>query len=183
MDEVGEVSDARGRGSYWFGEEDSAVELLAALRDFQSSHGALRRRMSAEMAMNTTDLAALRHAIAHEGRDEPLTPLGLARLLRISGASTSKLLDRLTASGHLLRVPHPRDGRSSVVIATAHGHAEVRSRLGGMHERMLGAAREVPEGARREAAAFLRAMARVLDEESTQAAPLVVDEDPAPRGG
>jgi hypothetical protein len=52
-----------------------------------------------------------------------------------------------------------------------------------MHERMLGAAREVPEGARREAAAFLRAMARVLDEESTQAAPLVVDEDPAPRGG
>jgi hypothetical protein len=81
------------------------------------------------------------------------------------------------------RVPHPRDGRSSVVIATAHGHAEVRSRLGGMHERMLGAAREVPEGARREAAAFLRAMARVLDEESTQAAPLVVDEDPAPRGG
>lgn len=172
MDEAGETRDRGGRGTYWYEEDGSALELLTALRTYQAAHGDLRRRMSAEMDMNTTDLAALRHVIAHERREEPLTPLGLARLLRISGASTSKLLDRLSTSGHLERVPNPHDGRSSVVVATAHGHEQVRARLAGMHERMLETAQEMPEEVRREAAAFLRGIAGVLDAESSSASPL-----------
>lgn len=189
MDGAGEASRAQGSGApagngpadrdgYWFHEHDSAVELLAALRTYQAAHTALRRRMSAEMDMNTTDLAALRHVIAHEARQEPLTARDLARLLGISGASTSKLLDRLTASGHLRRAPHPRDGRASAVLATAHGHDQVRERLAAMHERMHETAEEVPERARAEAAAFLRGIARVLDAESSSAAPLTPAEDP-----
>ena len=167
-----ETEPGDGHEGYWYPEHGSAVELLSALRAYQAAHTALRRRMSAEMAMNTTDLAALRHVIAHERREEPLTPLALARLLRISGASTSKLLDRLTASGHLRRAPHPHDGRSSVVLATAHGHAQVRERLTGMHRRMQETAELVPESARRETAAFLRGIEQVLETESSSSAPL-----------
>ncbi|OFT51511.1 hypothetical protein HMPREF3159_11660 [Brachybacterium sp. HMSC06H03] len=142
----------------------------------------MRRRMSAGMDMNTTDLAALRHVIAHERHGEPLTPLGLARLLRISGASSSKLLDRLTASGHLQRVPNPHDRRSSVVVATDHGHTQVRERLDGLHARMQEAAEQVPEDARGEVAAFLRRIAGVLDAESTSDALLSpVTRSPAPQ--
>ena len=115
--------------------------------------------------------------------EEPLTPLGLARLLRISGASTSKLLDRLTDSGHLERVPNPHDGRSSVVVATAHGHEQVRARLAGMHERMLATAQELPVQARQEAAAFLRGIARALDAEGISTSPLTpAPEEPEGRG-
>lgn len=179
MDEADEARDGDGRGSYWYEDDGSALELLTALRAYQAAHGDLRRRMSAEMDMNITDLAALRHVIAHERREEPLTPLGLARLLRISGASTSKLLDRLSRSGHLERVPNPHDGRSSVVVATDHGHEQVRSRLTGMHERMLATAQEMPEEARREAAAFLRGIARVLDAESSSTSPLTPATEPS----
>ena len=120
------------------------------------------------MDMNTTDLAALRCVIAHELADDPVTPLRLAQELEISGASTSKLLDRLAASGHLERAPHPRDGRSRIVVATDHAHSQVRERLSGMHEQMLEIAREVPAPARRAAIDFLLAMARHLE---TEAAP------------
>lgn len=154
--------------SYWFAEAGSAVELLSAVRRFRTADQDMRRRMSAGMDMNTTDLAALRFVIAHELVDDPVTPLRLAQHLEISGASTSKLLDRLTVSGHLERAPHPRDGRSRIVVATDYAHAQVRERLSGMHEQMLGIAREVPAPARRAVIDFLVSLARHLE---TEAAP------------
>lgn len=181
-EEPGEVARGVHPDGYWYPEHDSAIDLLAALRTYQAAHGDMRRRTSAGMDMNMTDLDALRHVIAHERHEEPLTPLGLARLLRISGASSSKLLDRLTASGHLQRVPNPDDRRSSVVVATDHGHTQVRERLDGLHARMQEAAEQVPEEVRGEVAAFLRRIAAVLDAESTSDAPLpsVERSSPAP---
>ncbi|WME24459.1 MarR family winged helix-turn-helix transcriptional regulator [Brachybacterium sp. GU-2] len=178
----GEVAWGEHPDGYWYPEHDSAIDLLAALRTYEAAHGDMRRRTSAGMDMNMTDLDALRHVIAHERHEEPLTPLGLARLLRISGASSSKLLDRLTASGHLQRVPNPDDRRSSVVVATDHGHTQVRERLDGLHARMQEAAEQVPEEVRGEVAAFLRRIAAVLDAESTSDAPLpsVERSSPAP---
>lgn len=159
-----EADEALGDG-YWYPEADSATALLSALRRFRAADHDMRRRMSSDMDMNTTDLAALRHVITHELRGDPITPVRLAQLLDISGASTSKLLDRLTASGHLARAPHPRDRRSRIVVATDAGHAEVRERLGRMHRRMLEIAQDVPEPARRAAADFLLAMAEHLETE------------------
>ncbi|MGO1228763.1 MarR family winged helix-turn-helix transcriptional regulator [Brachybacterium sp. AOP42-C2-15] len=151
---------------YWYDGNDSPVALLSALRAFRVADQELRRRMSEGMDMNTTDLAALRFVIANELSAEPVTPLRLAANLRISGPSTSKLIDRLTASGHLRRVPHPEDGRSRIVIATDHAHSQVRERLGHMHERMLEIAQQVPAPARAAAIAFLQAMAEQLDAEA-----------------
>ncbi|SLN05326.1 transcriptional regulator, MarR family [Corynebacterium xerosis] len=165
VESAGETSGSSG-GSYWYDGGDSAVDLLSALRGFRAADHELRRRMSVGMEMNTTDLSALRYVIAHELGEDPATPQALARNLGISGASTSKLLDRLTESGHLERVPHPRDGRSRIVVATDHAHTQVRERLGGMHERMLEIAHLVPPSARLAAIEFLRAMARHLETEA-----------------
>lgn len=158
--------DQGGSSAYWYDGDASPVALLSALRTFRTADHELRRRVSEGMDMNTTDLAALRFVIAHERAADPVTPLRLAEVLRISGASTSKLLDRLTTSGHLLRVPHPQDGRSRIVIATDHAHSQVRERLSSMHERMLDAAQQVPAPARAAAIAFLLAMAEQLDAEA-----------------
>ena len=155
--------------TYWYDGGDSALALLSALRGFRMADEELRRRMSEGMNMNLTDLAALRFVIAHELRGEPTTPRALAEHLHISGPSVSKLLDRLTASGHLRREPHPVDGRSRIVIATDHAHSQVRERLSRMHERMLEIARQVPEESRTAAIAFLEAMAAHLDSEAVPA--------------
>lgn len=156
------AQNAPSSTSYWFDEPDSAVSVLHAVRDVQEAGRDMRRRMSTGMSMNTTDLEALRHAIAHERDGDPLTPKTLSRHLDISGASTSKLIDRLTLSGHLVRTDHPRDRRSVILLATEHAHHQVRERLSDMHERMLAVARSLPEGSRADTAEFLQAMAECL---------------------
>lgn len=154
-------------GGYWFDSADQATGMLKALRRFRQADRHLRRRMSQDMAMNVTDVDALRFVIAQDMIDEVVTPRGLADHLEISTASTTKLLDRLTGSGHLRREPHPRDRRSLVVVATGHAHSEVRRRLAMMHRRMLEAAHAVPESSRADVARFLEAMADSLGFEDT----------------
>lgn len=142
------------------------MTVLQALRNAHEADRQMRRRMSTGMSINTTDLEAIRHAIAHERLGDPLTPKALARLLGISGASTSKLIDRLTRSGHLVRDAHPRDRRSVIILATDHAHEQVREHLSDMHERMLAVANSLPEASRADTTEFLQAMADCLWTES-----------------
>ncbi|MGO1972158.1 MAG: MarR family winged helix-turn-helix transcriptional regulator [Propionibacteriaceae bacterium] len=163
---------------YWYDDPD-VVAVLESLRAFRRADQAMRRRVSASMAMNGTDLQALQLVIAAERRRTPVTPRVLADHLQISTASTTKLLDRLTASGHLDRVPHPSDRRSLVLVATEHAHEEIRERLGHMHARMAEIAGEIPTPSRTAVSTFLHAMAEQLDTES-EIAPLTPA--PAARG-
>ncbi|WMY78541.1 MarR family transcriptional regulator [Citricoccus sp. I39-566] len=156
---------------YWYDEADSAVALLQALRRFRSRDQEMRRRMGTDMALNATDIEALRYVIAHELAEDHLTPRELAKHLHISTASTAKMLNRLSESGHLQRAPHPDDRRSVIVTATDHAHAEVRQWLTGMHQRMLEVALAVPEGSRPALIGFLESMANCLAPEGVPATP------------
>lgn len=149
---------------YWW-DEDPAIAILVALRRFRHADQEMRRRISTGMDMNLTDLEALQVVIGAEGEGREVAPRDLARALDISTASTTKLLDRLTASGHLTRSPHPTDRRSVVVQATEHAHTEVRQRLTPMHTRMLELAQGVPAEARDALVTFLHALADLLDEQ------------------
>lgn len=159
---------------YWYPDDEHVVPMLEALRAFRRADQEMRTRISAGMQMNLTDIQALQLVIAAENRGDAITPRALARELHISTASTTKLLDRLTASGHLERRPHPRDRRSLVVFATEHAHLEVRERLTAMHARMAEIAGDVPAHARPAVVHFLRAMADQLDREG-EVAPLRPD--------
>lgn len=167
MDEASRTPQSSGRTSYWFEDSDPAIALLHALRTFREADQEMRRRVSGDMDMNATDLAALRFLIAREREDDPASPGHLAEHLRISGPSTSKLLDRLTASGHLERTPHPHDGRARVVIAKERAHEEVRERLAGIHTRMMEVARDTPARDRDAVRDFLERMAHALAEDGT----------------
>lgn len=165
IEDVADLPDDETSTGYWFQDAESAVRMLRALRRFRAADRDMRRRMTAGMEMNATDVDALRFVIAHERTGEPVTPRDLAAYLDISTASTTKLLDRLGRSGHLRREPHPHDRRSVVVVPTAHAHAQVRERLSRMHGRMLAVAEAVPEGSRADVARFLEAMAGCLEGE------------------
>ncbi len=166
---------------YWYGEDPSPAEMLEALRAFRRADAAMRRRTAADMAMNETDLRALQVVIARELDGRSTSPHHLADVLQISTASTTKLVDRLTRSGHLVREAHPTDRRGVVVRATPHAHDEVHERLAGMHARMAGVADDVPRDARPAVVAFLREMTAVLVDDEPIAplttAPTAVDGD------
>ena len=69
-----------------------------------------------------------------------MAPKDLSQFLGITSASTTSLIDRLVASGHVRREAHPTDRRSVVVVPTVESDKEVRVTLGAMHRRMMAVA-------------------------------------------
>ncbi|MGA7147516.1 MAG: MarR family transcriptional regulator [Microbacterium sp.] len=94
------------------------LHLLQAVRAFSDAMDRMHSRMKDDMDMNASDLSALRMLIMREQRGQSVSPHDVAQHLKISTASTTKLLDRLTASGHVQRRAHPRDGRARVIVLT-----------------------------------------------------------------
>lgn len=151
--------------AYWYEDEPDVTGILEALRAFRRADQEMRRRAAAGMGMNETAMRALQVVVAGQRRGDAVSPHHLARTLSISTASTTKLVDRLVASGHLVRSPHPRDRRGVVVTATPHAHAEIRERLAVMHAQMAAVAARVPDRSRAHVQAFLVEMAHLLDEQ------------------
>ena len=103
--------------------------------------------MSADMAMNVSDLQALRLVITAERSDTPASACMLATAWASRPPRTTNLLDRLTASGRLTRSPHPRDRGSLVVRARPSMRPGGPGAAGHMHKQMAQVAAAVPEPA------------------------------------
>ncbi|UFU03287.1 MarR family transcriptional regulator [Ruania suaedae] len=157
------VIDAPDDG-YWFDRSTEGREILAALRRFREADDAFRRSLVRSMGMNVTDVQAIRHVIAADRDQQPLSPRELAGRLGISTASTTTLLDRLAAHGHIERIPHASDRRRIVVHATAYAHEQVRSHLATMHAEMARIAGEVPAHCRGAVVGFLHRMAEHVED-------------------
>jgi DNA-binding MarR family transcriptional regulator len=158
-------------GTFSYSTEDQAERgrrLLQALRLYQAAEVAMRRRTRSAMSMGENELAALRFLIRHAARHTAVTPTDVAKYLGVSTASTTALLDRLEAAGHLTRRRHPTDRRSVLVEATAQAEDFVRATLGGMQERMLRATRDVGAAEADVIVAFFERMAEAVDDVSTE---------------
>ncbi len=106
-------------------EHDQAVwRALAGVRALSDALDRMYGGMKGDMDMNATDLAALRMLVIREQRGQAVSPHDIARHLRISTASTTKLVDRLESSGHVRREPHPSDRRARVIALTDTSRAE-----------------------------------------------------------
>lgn len=99
---------------------DAAVwRALSAIRAFSDAMDRMYGVMKGDMDMNASDLGALRMLVIREQLGRVVSPHDIARHLRISTASTTKLVDRLEAAGHVVRGPHPTDRRARTVALTA----------------------------------------------------------------
>ena len=98
--------------------ESAVMQVLLAVRAFSDAMDRMHGGMKGDMDMNASDLSALRMLIMREQRGQAVSPHDLAQHLRISSASTTKMLDRLTLSGHVERQPHPSDRRARVIVLT-----------------------------------------------------------------
>jgi DNA-binding MarR family transcriptional regulator len=140
------------------------MDVLGALREFRRADEQMRRRMSASLGVNPLDMRALQLVIAAEREHSPLSPSDLSSALQVTSAATTKLVDRLIASGHVARSPHPSDRRSVLLAPTPHAHRTLRRHMRVLHERMAEAAEAVPPDCRDAVVSFLRAMTEVLTE-------------------
>jgi DNA-binding MarR family transcriptional regulator len=156
---------------YWYADEDSlgSVDVLNALRVYRTAEAEMRRRTRDSMKMNETDLLAIRYAMRAHKAGHCISPKDLSRILKISTASTTGLIDRLVASGHLLRRPHPTDRRSIEIIPTESADVEVRRTLGGLHQRMLEVAESLSPEEALHVTRFLERMTWAVEQQEDEA--------------
>ena len=152
---------------FWYGENAATEQgrrVLEALRVYQAAESAMRRRSREAMSMGENDILVLRYLIRAAAQHVTTTPTDIARYLGITTAATTALIDRLERSGHLTRERHPTDRRSVVITATAQTDDDVRAAVGGMHERMLAATRDLTDGDAETIIAFLERVQAAVDE-------------------
>lgn len=152
---------------YWYGPDDRLDPpgaVLQALREYRNAEVARRRSTRDSMGMGETDLLALRYLLRAQTSGDRVGPKDLSRVLGITTASTTSLIDRLVGSGHVRREPHPTDRRSLVIVPTVETDAEVRATLGDMHRRMMAVAEDLSAEEARTVVSFLRRMSEALRE-------------------
>lgn len=96
-------------------ERVSAEELSWALRAVVRASSEVDRALARRLELRPLDYAAVNHAMTSPGR---LGPAELSERLGISTGSSSELVDRLEAAGHLRRDRHPTDRRRVTLTPT-----------------------------------------------------------------
>ncbi|MBT2567485.1 MarR family transcriptional regulator [Arthrobacter sp. ISL-85] len=151
---------------YWYGPDgqlDYSAAVLKALRDYRAAETDIRRSTRDSMGMGETDILALRYLLRAQASGKQVVPRDLSKFLNITSASTTSLIDRLVASGHVRREAHPSDRRSVVVVPTVESDNEVRETLGAMHRRMMAVAEGLTAGEARVVVDFLQRMTEALN--------------------
>lgn len=141
----------------------SAARVIESLRDYRAAERAMRLRTRASMKMGETDLRALRFLLRSASEGRAVTPSDLRVHLGMKSSSITIMLDRLTASGHVRREPHPTDRRSLVITATPGADDEVRHTLAEMHDRMMATAAALDADQAEVVTAFLTRLTATVD--------------------
>ncbi|NHC47413.1 MarR family winged helix-turn-helix transcriptional regulator [Motilibacter aurantiacus] len=114
-----------------------------ALRDVLTLSALTRVAMADRLGLALRDVEAVEHVMTEpDGR--PLGPAELARRLGVSSAAATQGLHRLESAGHVVRRPHPADGRRQVVEVTPQGSAHVLSELGPLLARLHAVGQALP---------------------------------------
>jgi DNA-binding MarR family transcriptional regulator len=162
------MSSTGNEGSgYWYGPDgqlDYSAAVLKSLRDYRAAETAVRRSTRDSMGMGETDILALRYLLRVQASGKTVVPKDISRFLGITSASTTSLIDRLVASGHVRREAHPTDRRSVVVVPTVESDREVRVTLGAMHRQMMAVAESLTADEARVVVEFLERMREALQQ-------------------
>lgn len=104
-------------------------ESLTLLRQVMGMESDVRQHVAEATGLSEMEV----HALEHLAR-EPIGPAEIARLLDVSTAASTGIVDRLAAKGHVERRPHSSDRRRTEVVLTPSAWAEVVSHMGGMFQ-------------------------------------------------
>jgi len=140
------------------------TQVLVGMRRWRESEEALSFKSRNHMRLNENDMKALRFLVVSQNQNVVATPGALAEHLSISSASTTKLLDRLAAGGHVERQPHPTDRRALMITITKRTHEQVRETVGRTHALRFEAVARLTPAERDVVIRFLNDLSRTPDE-------------------
>lgn len=133
------VIDRAGRMLQLHGIDEAELGQIVRVMDAMFAWRAAEARVSEAsrryMRLGDNDMKALRLSMVMADRNEPVTARDIAQHLGISSASTTKLLDRLEAGGHIRRTPHPSDRRALAVVVEPETRAAAEATVGREHAR------------------------------------------------
>ncbi|MDQ0612420.1 DNA-binding MarR family transcriptional regulator [Microbacterium sp. W4I4] len=137
-------------------------ELMAALGQLREAEEHLSEASRRYMRLNETDMRALHYLIVCAHQNFIATPGGISHHLRISSASTTKLLDRLERGGHIIRAPHPTDRRALAISITPETHQAAMETVGRQQAKRFYAAARLTPAERDVVIRFVRDMAQEI---------------------
>lgn len=132
--------------------------VMEALGNWQEATRSLAKLSAEYMQLNETDMRAIRMIMGAQQRNEAVTPKDIARAVNISSASTTKLVDRLVAAGHLTRNAHPSDRRTTIIEVTESTRRTARDTIGRQHARRFAAVAAMTSNERATITAFLKSL-------------------------
>ncbi|WP_144794004.1 MarR family winged helix-turn-helix transcriptional regulator [Microbacterium paludicola] len=135
------------------------ARVMGALQQWQRASRALSDASRRYMHLNESDMRAIRMILRAQRDGQVVTPKDIAHEVGISSASTTKLVDRLEAAGHLVRVPHPTDRRTTCIEVTESTRRSARDTIGRQHARRFDVVAAMSPVEREVAIRFLSALA------------------------
>jgi DNA-binding MarR family transcriptional regulator len=133
---------------------DQIVQVMESMRRWREVERRMSEASRRYMKLGETDMRALRFLIVAGRHGEAVTPSRIAQHLDISTASTTKLLDRLEAGGHIHRRPHPSDRRRLTIEVTEETRIAARATVGRDHARRFDAIAALTAGERKAVVRF-----------------------------
>lgn len=101
--------------------------LLEALEELVNLAAQTPQAVARRGGLSVSELHSLRHLAA-----TPMGPVELAKVLGVTSAASSGVVDRLVARGHVERRPRADDGRRTEVVVTESGRQEIFALLAPM---------------------------------------------------
>lgn len=151
-------SDLVDRSNLAEADIDQCVRVMEALRGWQEAARALSEASKRYMKLNESDMRAIRMIIQSQKQGRVVTPKDIANEVGISSASTTKLVDRLVAGGHLVRAEHPSDRRTVCIEVTESTRVSAHETIGRQHARRFAAAAAMEPDERETVIRFLNSL-------------------------
>jgi DNA-binding MarR family transcriptional regulator len=162
IDPSGRLVDLSELDDAELGQIVRVMNAMFRWREAEQRVGAASRRY---MRLGETDMKAIRFAIVMADRGQNVTARDIADHLGISSASTTKLLDRLEAAGHIRRTRHPFDRRALAVVVNDDTRVAAEATVGREHARRFRVAAGLSPADREVVIRFLEAMSVTSEDE------------------
>jgi DNA-binding MarR family transcriptional regulator len=139
-------------------------QISACLRVVTAESEQIGRAFAAVHDVRPTDFRALLHVMVAETAGEPVTSGELRQRMGLSGAAITYLVDRMMASGHIIRQSDPTDRRKVILRYSDSGLETARAFFAPLGTHSHDAMAELPdsdlEAASRVFTALVEAMRR-----------------------
>jgi DNA-binding MarR family transcriptional regulator len=143
----------------------SAEDITWATRRLDIAMSRLMVAFSRAVGISVPEMLALEHLDAGGG----LGPSELSRRLQMTTGAVTALVDRLEASGHAARAPHPTDRRRVVITRTQKADDDLTEEVAPMAMEILELAETLSDEERQAVGRFLDGFIEIIERTAAEA--------------